>query len=133
MSKEENAIGRRMLLSTGAAVAGLGLLADLEAYPQNVNRNSIPSDLKVTAIRIAVLDGPGGQGGGGGGGGRGGPRGTAPSCDSRHGRGIGRHDRRPNRYQSGSFGLRPDDWGRPPAQLRADAQGPGARRKSLQR
>src|ERR1700739_5034786 len=69
MSKEENAIGRRALLGTGAAVAGLGLLADLDAYPQNVNRNSIPSDLKVTDMRIAVLRGPGGQGGGGRGGG----------------------------------------------------------------
>src|SRR5579885_3311728 len=64
MSTKENAIGRRALLSTGAAVAGLGLLADLEAYPQNVNRNSIPSDLKVTDMRIAVLRGPGGQAGG---------------------------------------------------------------------
>ena len=117
MSTKENAIGRRSLLSTGAAAAGLGLLADLEAYPQNVNRNSIPSDLKVTDMRIAVLRGPGGQAGGG----RGGARGTAASCDSRRGSGIGRHDRRPNRYQSGNFGLRPDDWGRPPAELRADA------------
>src|ERR1017187_5268179 len=61
MSTKENAIGRRSLLSTGAAAAGLGLLADLEAYPQNVNRNSIPSDLKITDMRIAVLRGPGGQ------------------------------------------------------------------------
>src|SRR5436309_8969372 len=70
MSTKENAIGRRSLLGTGAAVAGLGLLADLEAYPQNVNRNSIPSDLKITDMRIAVLRGPGGQGGGGRGGAR---------------------------------------------------------------
>jgi hypothetical protein len=70
MSTDENAIGRRTLLGTGAAVAGLGLLADLEAYPQNVNRNSIPSDLKITDMRIAVLRGPGGQGGGGRGGAR---------------------------------------------------------------
>src|SRR6478609_11400391 len=74
MSTKENAIGRRSLLGTGAAVAGLGLLADLEAYPQNVNRNSIPSDLKITDMRIAVLRGPGGQGGGG----RGGPRPSLP-------------------------------------------------------
>ena len=74
MSTDENAIGRRTLLGTGAAVAGLGLLADLEAYPQNVNRNSIPSDLKITAMRIAVLRGPGGQGGGG----RGGARASLP-------------------------------------------------------
>src|SRR6516165_5475232 len=73
MSTKENAIGRRMLLGTGAAAAGLGLLADLEAYPQNVNRNSIPSDLKITDMRIAVLRGPGGQAVG-----RGGPRGPLP-------------------------------------------------------
>ena len=72
MSTNENAIGRRSLLSTGAAAAGLGLLADLEAYPQNVNRNSIPSDLKITDMRIAVLRGPGGQAGEGRTGGRGG-------------------------------------------------------------
>ena len=78
MSKEENAIGRRSLLSTGATAAGLGLLADLEAYPQNVNRNSLPSDLKITDMRIAVLRGPGGQAGTGRGGGRGGLRGPLP-------------------------------------------------------
>src|SRR5580692_12344787 len=59
MSKK---IGRRKFLGMGgAAAAGLGLLADLEAYPQNVNRNSIPSDLKITDMRIAVLRGPGGK------------------------------------------------------------------------
>ena len=78
MSTKENAIGRRSLLSTGAAAAGLGLLADLEAYPQDVNRNSIPSDLKVTDMRIAVLRGPGGQAGEGRAGGRGGGRGPLP-------------------------------------------------------
>src|ERR1035437_1718758 len=118
MSTKENAIGRRSLLSTGAAAAGLGLLADLEAYPQDVNPNSIPSDLKVPEMRIDVLRRPGGQGAGGRTGRRQGP---AASCASRHGRGIRRHDHRPNRYQSGNFGLRPDDWGRPPAELRADA------------
>ena len=74
MSTNENAIGRRSLLRKGAAAAGLGLLADLEAYPQNVNRNSTPSDLKITDMRIAVLRGPGGQGGGG----RGGARASLP-------------------------------------------------------
>ena len=110
MSTEENAIGRRTLLGTGAAVAGLGLLADLEAYPQNVNRNSIPSDLKITDMRIAILRGPGGQTGG-----RRTRRrqGSVASRDSRRGSGIGRHDRRPNRYQPGNFGLRPDDWDGP--------------------
>src|SRR6185312_11343916 len=74
MSTNENGIGRRSLLTAGAAAAGLGLLADLEAYPQNVNRNSSPSDLKITDMRIAVLRGPGGQGRGG----RGGFRATIP-------------------------------------------------------
>src|SRR5947209_19928794 len=91
MSKNGNAIGRRSFLSTGAAAAGLGLWADLEAYPQNVNRNSIASDLKITDMRIAVLRGPGGKpiqegnggpssaGGGPGNGGHGGPpRGEMP-------------------------------------------------------
>src|SRR5919202_6613393 len=61
MSTNESAFGRRSLLKKGAAAAGLGLLADLEAYPQNVNRSSNPSDLKITDMRIAVLRGPGGQ------------------------------------------------------------------------
>src|ERR1039457_4141720 len=79
MSTKKNAIGRRKFLGMGAAAAGLGLLADLEAYPQNVNRNSIPSDLKITDMRIAVLRGPGGQAGPGGEGGVGGPpRGPMP-------------------------------------------------------
>ena len=73
MSIKENAIGRRSLLASGATAAGLGLLADLEAYPQNVNRNSLPSDLKITDMRIAILRGPQGQAPAGGRGGRGGP------------------------------------------------------------
>src|ERR1700712_2088271 len=87
MFTNKNAIGRRSFLRKGAAAAGLGLLADLEAYPQNVNRSSIPSDLKITDVRIAVLRGPGGKavregaggvtsvGGSGGVGGPGGARG----------------------------------------------------------
>ena len=78
MSIEENAIGRRSLLKRGATAAGLGLLADLEAYPQNVNRNSLPSDLKVTDMRIAVLRGPQGQAGGAPAGARGGRGGPVP-------------------------------------------------------
>src|SRR5580698_4715921 len=75
MSTKENAIGRRSFLSRGATAAGLGVLADLEAYPQNVNRNSNPSDLKITDMRIAVLRGPGGEGRTGG---RGGDRAPLP-------------------------------------------------------
>src|ERR1700761_7308864 len=61
MSTRGSRIGRRKFLGMGAAAAGFALLADLEAYPQNVNRNSIPSDLKITDMRIAVLRGPGGK------------------------------------------------------------------------
>jgi L-alanine-DL-glutamate epimerase-like enolase superfamily enzyme len=71
MSSKGNVFGRRSFLTRGSAAAGLGLFADLEAYPQNVNRNSKPSDLKITDMRIAVLSqnrGAGGQGGAGRGG-----------------------------------------------------------------
>src|SRR6202050_3389593 len=54
-------IGRRKFLGMGAAAAGLGLWADLKAYPQNVNRNAMAADLKITDMRIAVLRGPGGK------------------------------------------------------------------------
>src|SRR5436305_1744321 len=68
MSSKESLFGRRSFLKKGGIAAGLGLLADLEAYPQNVNRNSKPSELKITDMRIAVLSlnraGGGGRGGG---------------------------------------------------------------------
>jgi hypothetical protein len=99
MSTDQGAIGRRSFLTRGAATAGLGLSADLEAYPQNVNRNSKPSDLRITDMRIALVRGPNPDSAG----------------DSRRGTGIRRHDPCPNRYQSGNFGLRPGDRGRPPA------------------
>ena len=73
MSSKGYLFGRRSFLTKGAAAAGLGLFADLEAYPQNVNRNSKPSDLKITDMRIAVLSqnrGAAGQPGGAGRGGR---------------------------------------------------------------
>src|SRR5579864_4161231 len=70
MSSNRNLPGRRSFLKAGAMGAGLGLFADLEAYPQNVNRNSKPSDLKITDMRIAVLSQNRGQGGGRGSGGR---------------------------------------------------------------
>src|ERR1017187_3345905 len=92
MSTKENAIGRRSLLSTGAAAAGLGLLADVEAYPQNVNRNSIPSDLKITDMRVAVLRGPVGQAGEGRAGARGGGRGPRPPATPGPGGASGRTD-----------------------------------------
>ena len=71
MSSKNKLFGRRSFLKTGGAAAGVGLFSDLEAYPRNVNRNSKPSDLKITEMRIAVLSQNRGQGGGGGrGGGR---------------------------------------------------------------
>ena len=49
--------GRRRFLQGAAAALGAGFLADhhLEAYQQNVNTNSRPSDLKITDLRIAVV------------------------------------------------------------------------------
>jgi L-alanine-DL-glutamate epimerase-like enolase superfamily enzyme len=48
--------GRRAFLK-GAAGVGAGLWAgvDLEAYPQNVNTNSKPSDLRITDLRVATV------------------------------------------------------------------------------
>jgi L-alanine-DL-glutamate epimerase-like enolase superfamily enzyme len=48
--------GRRSFFRS-AAVIGAGLWADemLEALPQNVNRNSKPSELKITDLRVAVV------------------------------------------------------------------------------
>ena len=53
---------RSFFSSAGKAAAGAGafsLLSDeeLEAAPQNVNKNSIPSDLKITDLRVAVVTG----------------------------------------------------------------------------
>lgn len=67
MSSKGNLFGRRSFLTRGVAAAGIGVFADLEAYPQNVNRNSKPSDLKITDMRVAVLSqnrGARGQAGG---------------------------------------------------------------------
>jgi L-alanine-DL-glutamate epimerase-like enolase superfamily enzyme len=66
MSSEQDSFGRRSFFKKGGMVAGAGLLADLEAYPQNVNTNSKPSDLKITDMRLAVLSQRRGGGGGGG-------------------------------------------------------------------
>jgi hypothetical protein len=57
----EKLVGRRSLFKAGAGAATAALLgtADLEAYPQNTNTNSKPSDLKITDMRIAwVKDAP---------------------------------------------------------------------------
>jgi L-alanine-DL-glutamate epimerase-like enolase superfamily enzyme len=52
---------RSFFTSMGKAAAGasaFGLLtdADLEAQPQNVQRNSVPSQLKITDLRVAVIE-----------------------------------------------------------------------------
>jgi L-alanine-DL-glutamate epimerase-like enolase superfamily enzyme len=48
---------RRLFMKSAVGVFGTGLLTrePLEAYPQNVNTNSRPSDLKITDLRVAVV------------------------------------------------------------------------------
>ena len=55
----EKLLGRRGLLKSLGAAATAGLLAgeEMEAYPQNVNRNSKPSELRITDLRIAWVTG----------------------------------------------------------------------------
>jgi L-alanine-DL-glutamate epimerase-like enolase superfamily enzyme len=54
---------RSFFKATAAATAGLGLAnvfatsEDVEAAMQNVNKNSRPSDLKITDLRVATLNG----------------------------------------------------------------------------
>ena len=84
MAMNGRALGRRSFLKRGAAAAGLGLFADLEAYPQNVNRNSKPSDLRITDMRVAVCRTPRQAGAVGG---RGGPAGAAGQPGAAAGRG----------------------------------------------
>src|SRR5436305_7657681 len=50
---------RRSLLKLAGALGAASFWADetLEAYPQNVNTNSRPSELKITDLRIATLRG----------------------------------------------------------------------------
>lgn len=52
-------VGRRGLFRAGAAAATAALLgsAELEAYPQNTNTNSKPSELKITDMRMAWIKG----------------------------------------------------------------------------
>jgi len=50
------ALGRRSFFSKAAGgAAGLWAGVNLEAYPQNTNTNSKPSDLRITDVRIASL------------------------------------------------------------------------------
>jgi len=57
--KAQSGIGRRGFLRSGAAALGASFWADetLDAAVQNVNRNSHPSDLKITDLRVAVVKG----------------------------------------------------------------------------
>src|SRR5213594_650024 len=51
-------LGRRSFFkSLGGATGAAGLLSDsdLEGAVQNVNRNSLPSQLKITDLRVAVV------------------------------------------------------------------------------
>jgi L-alanine-DL-glutamate epimerase-like enolase superfamily enzyme len=56
-----NLLGRRSFfksigLAAGAASAGILTDADLEGAVQNVNRSSMPSQLKITDLRVAVIE-----------------------------------------------------------------------------
>jgi L-alanine-DL-glutamate epimerase-like enolase superfamily enzyme len=57
----ERQLGRRSFFkSFGSATVGAGAMslltdADLEAQPQNVQKNSIPSQLKITDMRVATI------------------------------------------------------------------------------
>jgi L-alanine-DL-glutamate epimerase-like enolase superfamily enzyme len=54
----KNVRNRRSFLRGAAAIgAGLWSGVELDAYPQNVNTNSKPSDLKITDMRVATLRG----------------------------------------------------------------------------
>jgi L-alanine-DL-glutamate epimerase-like enolase superfamily enzyme len=57
--KTDSAIGRRGFMRSASAALGATFWADqtLDAAVQNVNRNSQPSDLKITDMRIAVVTG----------------------------------------------------------------------------
>src|SRR5579864_4318949 len=57
--KTSAGLGRRRFLGSAAAALGASFWADptLDAAVQNVNRNSHPSDLKITDLRVAVVGG----------------------------------------------------------------------------
>jgi hypothetical protein len=51
--------GRRSFFRKAAgALAGAAAVESLEAYPQNTNTNSKPTDLRITDLRIATLRAP---------------------------------------------------------------------------
>jgi L-alanine-DL-glutamate epimerase-like enolase superfamily enzyme len=56
----KNVVGRRSILKGAAGALAAGFVADesLEAYPQNVNTNSKPSDLRITDMRVITLRAP---------------------------------------------------------------------------
>src|SRR5713226_9586212 len=57
MKQKRGGDGRRSFLKSLGAAAGAGFLANetLEAYPQNVNTNSKPSELRITDLRVATV------------------------------------------------------------------------------
>ena len=57
--KRTTSLPRRGFLRSTAGILGASFWADdlLDAAPQNVNRNSKPSDLKITDLRIATIGG----------------------------------------------------------------------------
>ena len=61
MSKSVHLMNRRGILKGSAATLGSALLASepMEAYPKGVNRNSSPSQLKITDLRLATVVKPG--------------------------------------------------------------------------
>ena len=52
-----SARGRRSFLKTAAGTLGAGFWANetIEAYSQNVNTNSKPSELKITDLRVLTI------------------------------------------------------------------------------
>lgn len=57
IDKQHRGVGRRGFLRTAAGVAAAGFWADdtIEAWQNQVNTNSKPSDLKITDLRVAVV------------------------------------------------------------------------------
>lgn len=57
LGRKQSAHSRRSFLKVGAGVAAAGFWAEetIQAYQQHVNTNSMPSDLKITDLRVAVV------------------------------------------------------------------------------